>query len=211
MSSNGKTTTTDGDISQQDAKFIMECVKNLDQNKQVDLAKVGEALGYTNVASVGNRFRVLRKRYGFANLDCINTSPAPKIGVAKGESPATPTKPAGKSTRSKSAKAINAMADETVTIKAEDKGSDVSMDDEPVSPVKAKTVSPRKAPRKGAKVSSKPIPATGPVTSDAGTSNTGAKIKKEDGISTALLEAVEVVVKKEVETVDSVPDTPNQA
>lgn len=36
MVSNGKPqTAVDGDMSQQDAKFILECVKSIDRNKQV--------------------------------------------------------------------------------------------------------------------------------------------------------------------------------
>lgn len=39
---------------------------------QVDLGSVAQSMGYTNVASVGNRFRLLRKRYNL-RLECKNT------------------------------------------------------------------------------------------------------------------------------------------
>ena len=60
----------------------------------MNLVKVADALGYTNVASVGNRFRTVRKRYGFEQLEAKSTgmSITPK-GKAKLDALAsTPTK-----------------------------------------------------------------------------------------------------------------------
>lgn len=60
----------------------------------MNLVKVADALGYTNVASVGNRFRAVRKRYGFEQLEAKSTgmSITPK-GKAKLDALAsTPTK-----------------------------------------------------------------------------------------------------------------------
>ncbi|KAL4889941.1 hypothetical protein BDV59DRAFT_204750 [Aspergillus ambiguus] len=69
MSSNNKNTAAESEINPADVKFIIECLKNMGEDKIVDLAKVGAALEYTNVASVGNKFRAVRKRYGFHNLE----------------------------------------------------------------------------------------------------------------------------------------------
>lgn len=57
-------------------------------NEQVDLSGVGEALGYTNVNSVGNRFRKMRDKYGFTGLECTNGN-----GISM-EKPASPKKDA---------------------------------------------------------------------------------------------------------------------
>ncbi|KAJ9212509.1 hypothetical protein DTO166G4_5870 [Paecilomyces variotii] len=104
----------EGAAPRDDFGFALECMKSLDDNHNVDLTKVANALNYTNVQSVGNRYRVFRKKYGI-NLNCVTGS-----GV--------------------------------VTTKAGD-------GDEIDSPSPAKT--PRKPrARKGAKVSSEPIPAT---------------------------------------------------
>lgn len=58
-------------------------------NNQVDLSGVGEALGYTNVNSVGNRFRRMRDKYGFTGLECTNGN-----GMTMKEKPASPKKEA---------------------------------------------------------------------------------------------------------------------
>ncbi|PLN78748.1 hypothetical protein BDW42DRAFT_195665 [Aspergillus taichungensis] len=87
-------TNADGEVTRQDAKFIVECLKSIDHDKMVNLTKVADALGYTNVASVGNRFRTVRKRYGFEQLEAksIGVSITPK-GKAKLDALAsTPTK-----------------------------------------------------------------------------------------------------------------------
>ncbi|PKY04733.1 hypothetical protein P168DRAFT_317783 [Aspergillus campestris IBT 28561] len=87
-------TNVDGEVTPQDAKFIVECLKSIGDDKMVNLVKVADALGYTNVASVGNRFRAVRKRYGFEQLEAKSTgmSITPK-GKAKLDALAgTPTK-----------------------------------------------------------------------------------------------------------------------
>ncbi|GAD97998.1 hypothetical protein ANI_1_2588014 [Paecilomyces variotii No. 5] len=111
---------TEGSIPRDDFGFALECLKSIDDNHNVDLTKVANALNYTNVQSVGNRYRVFRKKYGI-NLHCVTGS-----GV----------------------------------ITTQDAGGD---DIGGPSPVKT----PRKPrARKGAKVSSDPIPATGDDTSN---------------------------------------------
>ncbi|KAL2004821.1 hypothetical protein VTN00DRAFT_3094 [Thermoascus crustaceus] len=51
------------DINRDEATFLVEVIKNMDEQRSVDLAKVAEALGYTSVGSVANRFRLLKKKY----------------------------------------------------------------------------------------------------------------------------------------------------
>ncbi|KAI9372161.1 hypothetical protein BJX61DRAFT_542985 [Aspergillus egyptiacus] len=80
------------DISPQEIRFGFECLRNIDKDGKVDLAKVGEALGYSNVASVGNRFRDLRKRYGFTTLECKTGSTPLKDKTGSKTDGATPTK-----------------------------------------------------------------------------------------------------------------------
>lgn len=50
---------------------------------------MGEALGYTNVNSVGNRFRKMRDKYGFTGLECTNGN-----GISMKEKPSSPKKDA---------------------------------------------------------------------------------------------------------------------
>ncbi|KAL5336260.1 hypothetical protein BJX70DRAFT_286290 [Aspergillus crustosus] len=57
------------DPNQQDVRFGFECLKSIDKDGKVDLGKVGSALGYTNIYSVGNRFRAMRTKYGFTSLE----------------------------------------------------------------------------------------------------------------------------------------------
>lgn len=80
------------EISTNDKQFIIECLKNLDEDRlvpfplpalfpkhttkyqlmqwpQINLNKVAKTLGYGNVFSAGNRLRSLRNRYGFANFE----------------------------------------------------------------------------------------------------------------------------------------------
>ncbi|PYH49938.1 uncharacterized protein BP01DRAFT_396628 [Aspergillus saccharolyticus JOP 1030-1] len=61
----GAKTKSDDDIPQADAQFIVRCLMNMTSERQVDLNGVAAALGHTNVQSTANRFRTLRKRYGF--------------------------------------------------------------------------------------------------------------------------------------------------
>ncbi|BCS18933.1 uncharacterized protein APUU_11761S [Aspergillus puulaauensis] len=72
----------------QDVRFGFECLRNIKDGK-VDLSGVGEALGYTNVNSVGNRFRRMRDKYGFTGLECTNGN-----GMTMKEKPASPKKEA---------------------------------------------------------------------------------------------------------------------
>ncbi|KAL4866060.1 hypothetical protein BDV12DRAFT_199501 [Aspergillus spectabilis] len=46
-------------------------------NNQVDLTKVGAAMGYANIKSVANRFRALRAKYGFTSLESKMTRSTP--------------------------------------------------------------------------------------------------------------------------------------
>ncbi|EYE93689.1 uncharacterized protein EURHEDRAFT_379033 [Aspergillus ruber CBS 135680] len=57
------------EISTNDKQFIIECLKNLDEDRLINLNKVAKTLGYRNVFSAGNRLRSLRNRYGFANFE----------------------------------------------------------------------------------------------------------------------------------------------
>ncbi|PYH77540.1 hypothetical protein BO82DRAFT_423578 [Aspergillus uvarum CBS 121591] len=85
-----KQTKTEDEIPQTDAQFITGKHSSSSHflttvakhSKQVDLNRVAAALGYTNVASTANRFRALRKRYGF-ELEATQTSGSPtKIDTA---------------------------------------------------------------------------------------------------------------------------------
>lgn len=51
---------------------------------QVDLTKVANALNYTNVQSVGNRYRIFRKKYGI-NLNCVTGSGVVTTQTADGD------------------------------------------------------------------------------------------------------------------------------
>ncbi|KAL2001442.1 hypothetical protein VTN02DRAFT_1758 [Thermoascus thermophilus] len=51
------------DINRDEATFLAELIKNMDEQRSINLAKVAEALGYTSVGSVANRFRLLKKKY----------------------------------------------------------------------------------------------------------------------------------------------------
>ncbi|KAL2868728.1 uncharacterized protein BJX67DRAFT_379679 [Aspergillus lucknowensis] len=83
----------DNEIPPQDIRFGFECLRNIDGDGKVDLGAVGEALGYSNVNSVGNRFRELRKRYGFTRLECKTGSPTKaKAKSTSQPADATPTK-----------------------------------------------------------------------------------------------------------------------
>ncbi|PLB45256.1 hypothetical protein P170DRAFT_479773 [Aspergillus steynii IBT 23096] len=181
MTSNAKSTTTpEGEVSQQDAKFIVECVKNLDSNKQVDLVKVGEALGYTNVVSVANRFRLLRKRHGFPNLECTNAS-------AKGDDKlsAATTKANGKARAATAANSGETFPESTE-------------DGEPAASVKP-SAKKKVTRRKGAKVSSKPIPASASKSKGLKTENSqnATQSQENEGINSHLLHAVDRVMKEE--------------
>lgn len=159
---------------------------------------MGEALGYTNVASVANRFRLLRKRHGFHNLDYVNNS-----GKGDDKPPAPSTKDTGKAGASTMTNTVT-RADET--------SSDCTEEGEPGVAAKRQRSPQKKTQRKGAKVSSKPIPATtaasrnGSGSSKAkGATKAGnlqdaaAQSDGNDRINSFLLDAVERVVKEEAQ------------
>ena len=99
---------------------------------------MADALGYTNVASVGNRFRALRKRYAMNNLDAKFGS-----GVLKSASTIAdaPKQAEGKDTEAA-------------------EGVDAQEQSEPELPTPIKPKAKKATPRKGAKTTSKPVPAT---------------------------------------------------
>ncbi|RHZ65671.1 uncharacterized protein CDV56_108169 [Aspergillus thermomutatus] len=172
--------TNGEEINGADAIFIIECLKHLNESKQVDIGKVATALKYSNVASAGNRFRALRKRYGFANLECKNSS--------------TPTK-AGKAGATGKAAKDGPAADE-----------DVSSPGETVPSSPSKPARKPAAGRKGAKANSKPIPATGPVDTDGSvsaskkpTGKRGPRGKGKQVVAQqpAVMESVEIPVIKD--------------
>ncbi|EBA27327.1 hypothetical protein KXW98_003909 [Aspergillus fumigatus] len=166
--------TNGGDISSADAHFIIECLKNLNGSKQVDIGKVATVFKYSNVLSARNRLRNLSKRYGFPNLEC--------------RFPSTPTK-AGKA-----GAIVEAAKDDTA-------GDDPSSSGETVQSTPSKPAR-KPAGRKGAKVNSKPIPATGPVSADGSTSPSkkrGPRGKGKLAVAqeAAVMESVEIPVKKD--------------
>ncbi|KAH8431919.1 uncharacterized protein LDX57_009568 [Aspergillus melleus] len=181
--------TTEGEISQPDARFILECLKNLDRNKQVDIVRVGQALGYTNSVSVANRFRLLRKRHGFNNLECT-------MGSGKSEE-----KPSAASTAS-IAPSTETNADETAP--------EPSDDGDAYSPVKHRCVAKSATRSKGAKASLRSTfaaAATRRNGAGASKSKGAAKagnsqdatnpLEEDEGIDSYLLDAVDEIVQEE--------------
>ncbi|KAL5365387.1 hypothetical protein BJX96DRAFT_179792 [Aspergillus floccosus] len=83
MTANEKETANAPEYNAVDVKFIFECVKNLDEDKMVDLSAVAAGLGYKNVASVYNRLRSLRKKYGIDNLEGRMNGTSAKLAPAK--------------------------------------------------------------------------------------------------------------------------------
>ncbi|KAF7172644.1 hypothetical protein CNMCM5623_004794 [Aspergillus felis] len=171
------------DINGADATFIIECLKNLNESKQVDIGKVATVLKYSNVQSARNRLRTLSKRYGFPNLECKYSG--------------TPTK-AGKA-----GAIVEAAKDGT----AGDEGASSSGETFQSSPSKPAR---KPAARKGAKANSKPIPATGPVSADgssspskkpAGKRGPRGKGKQAVAQQPAVMESVQIQVKKDNEDV----------
>ncbi|RAQ49489.1 hypothetical protein AFGD_002516 [Aspergillus flavus] len=193
MASGRSTTPEEGEfLNQQDARFIIECLRNIDENRAVILANVGAALGYTNTASVANRFRALRKRYGFTNLEATT-----KPTNASTTSTTSPTAPSGQSKR----KGAGAGRKKNVakTGESEDPFVTDNSEAETIIAVEVPKVksTPKKGVRKGAKVTSAPIPATdlGPTKGDKHPKPTlEPKIKtenvKDESIDVKLLDAV---------------------
>ncbi|PWY94928.1 hypothetical protein BO94DRAFT_620435 [Aspergillus sclerotioniger CBS 115572] len=149
-----------GEISQADAKFFLACLQSFGDDKQIDLTKVADTLGYTNVASVGNRFRALRKRHVMNNVDARTGS-----GVLKGAYTMTEIP---KQTEDKETEA-------TEEIEAKE-------DSEPELPTPVKPKAKKAAPRKGAKTTSKPVPA---AVSSAKGRKRGAKSATTKAVSEA--------------------------
>ncbi|KKK18717.1 hypothetical protein ARAM_001218 [Aspergillus rambellii] len=116
------------EVSAQDFEFLLECLRSIDDSGMVDIAKVANTLQYTNVASAGNRFRLLRKNLNFPNLNCRNSCPSPKKKETTTGEPSATKAGGAKTTRA----------------------------------------------RKGAKVSAKPIPATGDIVTNASDNIKGA-------------------------------------
>ncbi|KAF7588791.1 hypothetical protein BBP40_005222 [Aspergillus hancockii] len=155
MSTNVNSISESGEMNQQDVRFIIECLRSLDTDKNVNLNKVGAALGYTNTASVGNRFRAVRRRYGFDNFE--STTKLPNADSAS-TSTASPEKSKGNGSDTGSKKSAS---------KSVEHEEPVSDNPEPetivafnVPKAKAKR-SPKKVnARKGARNSNNPIPVT---------------------------------------------------
>ncbi|PWY85156.1 hypothetical protein BO83DRAFT_394601 [Aspergillus eucalypticola CBS 122712] len=139
------------EIPYADAQFFLACLQCMGDDKQIDLTKVGDMMGYSNVASVGNRFRAIRKRYNLNNIEAKSGSGVLKSAGANGD-------------KDKGA----AGATEAGDAVAEQSDSDVPT---PVKPKGRKV-----AARKGAKATtSKPIPATGTLKSETKGRKRGAK------------------------------------
>ncbi|KAH9217310.1 hypothetical protein DL95DRAFT_494359 [Leptodontidium sp. 2 PMI_412] len=101
---------TKGDaIPQQDAEFIMTCIKNATGGVlTVDAAKIAAQLGFTNPRSVTNKISNIKKKYGLAISTAGAKSGASSAGgdgaalapfIAK--TPAPPRTPKGKVTKAK--------------------------------------------------------------------------------------------------------------
>ncbi|KAI9931475.1 hypothetical protein ASPWEDRAFT_25649 [Aspergillus wentii DTO 134E9] len=165
------------DISSSDMAFLFECLRNLDESKNVDLVNVADIMGYTNVQSVGNRFRNLRKKHGI-NLDCKSGGTVKGKGAAKdtkSDDTAPAPAPATKTRKGSKAKAAEEADDAEETPAA----SGVDSPKVVLSPAKKTRA------RKGAKVSAKPIPATGPVNKikDSGNTSNGMYKKKSSYVA----------------------------
>ncbi|RDW70748.1 uncharacterized protein DSM5745_08259 [Aspergillus mulundensis] len=82
MSSAQPTTTDNSAVDAKDAAFGFACLRNIRDGK-VNLVGVANALNYSNVRSVGNRFRALREKYGFTGLECTTADPGAKVSPQK--------------------------------------------------------------------------------------------------------------------------------
>ncbi|KAL4884408.1 hypothetical protein BJY04DRAFT_182414 [Aspergillus karnatakaensis] len=125
---------------------------------QVDLATVATTLGYKNVNSAANRFRTLRKQYGFESLECKTA------GFSAPSTPSATTTAAGTEASTGAA---------TPTPKKRGRGRTAAPANG-ATPTKGKGTA-----RKGAKVSTtEPIPATGSVIKKEIT----VKTEKDEGL-----------------------------
>ncbi|KJK63110.1 hypothetical protein P875_00034056 [Aspergillus parasiticus SU-1] len=201
MASGRSTTPEEGEfLNQQDARFIIECLRSIDESRAVILANVGAALGYTNIASVANRFRAIRKRYGFTNLEATT-----KPSNASTTSTTSPTAPSGQGKRKGTG--VGRKKYVAKTGESEDPFVTDNSEAETIIAVEVPKVkaTPKKGARKGAKVTSTPIPATdlGPTKGDKHSKTTSeSKVKtenmKDESIDVNLLDAVnDAMVKYE--------------
>ncbi|KAE8356632.1 hypothetical protein BDV28DRAFT_144957 [Aspergillus coremiiformis] len=184
-------TTEGSDHNHQDCQFIFECLRNIDESKTVNLTDVGLALGYTNTASVGNRFRAVRKKYGFLNLDATSKSSSMTTNLTAPVSSSPPGQAKNKNTSAGRKKSVSKTEPSEVPPVADDSEAERIAALE-TSKAKKK-LSPKKGARKGAKVTSTPIVATG-LGASTGKRNsqafTAVESKVEDEIDINLLDAV---------------------
>ncbi|KAJ0421960.1 hypothetical protein BJY00DRAFT_102189 [Aspergillus carlsbadensis] len=82
------------DVPPGDVQFGFECLRNIDSDGKVDLAGVAAAMGHTNTASTGNRFRQLSQRYGFQGLKCKNVGAAARAKASAATGDSAPAKTA---------------------------------------------------------------------------------------------------------------------
>ena len=143
---------------------------------KVDLGKVASVMGYTNVASVGNRFRSIRKRYNL-RLECKNTGAPSKAKNGSGASKRKDTPDSGP--------------------------DDADASDTPV-PAPAKKPRGRKPQAKPAeKANRKKAAAANKSQSTAATGGgSSSDSKPQSAISEASLHAVDLVLKEEEDEVN---------
>ncbi|GAB1191894.1 hypothetical protein BDV32DRAFT_144181 [Aspergillus pseudonomiae] len=143
-------------LSQQDGRFLIECLRNIDESRAVNLTNVGATMGYTNTSSVANRFRALRKRYDFPNLDAT-TKPS---NASATSTASVSTTPSGKGKR----KGPGVGRKKKATKSGEFEDPFITDDSEAETIIAAEVpkvkATPKKGARKGAKVTSTPTPAT---------------------------------------------------
>ena len=150
-------------------------------------------MGYTNTASVGNRFRAIRKRYGFPNLEAT-TKPS---NVNTTSTASVPVTPPGQGKRK--GPGGGRKNNVTKTEEPEDPFFTDNSEAETITAVEVPKVkaAPKKGVRKGAKVTSTPIPATelgASRGSKHSKANPESKVKteivKDESIDVNLLNAV---------------------
>ncbi|KUJ09063.1 uncharacterized protein LY89DRAFT_690601 [Mollisia scopiformis] len=153
------------DMPQADIDFIMVCIKNaMDGVLTVDAVKIAEALGYSNVRSVGNRVATIKKKYGLAmSVSRVSkgddgasksgpSTPAPKTprkAVTAPKTPKTPKSTASKVTKTPASKkkAVAKKDESDEPEAASDDDDEEVADEEKVekAPTKANTKAKAKA------------------------------------------------------------------
>ncbi|KAL4929228.1 uncharacterized protein BDV17DRAFT_290880 [Aspergillus undulatus] len=113
--SNTTSTNNSDDLPAKDIRFGFECLRNIRDGK-VDLAGVMQALNYTNIKSVANRFNALKKQYDFSGLESTSVNAPANATPSKRKAAATETDGAApakrgpgrppKKARGKAAKAV---------------------------------------------------------------------------------------------------------